>query len=267
MRCPAVGAHWAAAQARKSDKPINIEFLLIVSLLLRMGDTSVILEATGKHTGTILFLHGLGDVGESWADALSDLRQLLPHVRIICPTAPQSRVTINGGARMTSWHDIRSLQAIDDEGKEQFSGVEESVAIVKAIIESEIQAGIPANRIVLGGFSQGAALSVRTGFTLDVTLAGVVCLSGYLVQKSVTLAALNDASKATPLFVGHGTADAVVAFDAGKRVHAALSEAGVTAELHVYERMGHSSSQREMQDLAEFFASVLPRIGEKSELK
>lgn len=232
-----------------------------------MGDTSVILEATGKHTGTILFLHGLGDVGESWADALSDLRQLLPHVRIICPTAPQSRVTINGGARMTSWHDIRSLQAIDDEGKEQFSGVEESVAIVKAIIESEIQAGIPANRIVLGGFSQGAALSVRTGFTLDVTLAGVVCLSGYLVQKSVTLAALNDASKATPLFVGHGTADAVVAFDAGKRVHAALSEAGVTAELHVYERMGHSSSQREMQDLAEFFASVLPPIGEKSELK
>jgi predicted esterase len=223
---------------------------------------SIVLPARSTHTATIVFLHGLGDVGESWADALKDMQIALPHVKIICPTAPEQAVTINRGALMTSWHDIKSLAQIDDEGTAQFAGIEASVAIVQSILDSEIRGGIPANRIVLGGFSQGAALTVRTAFAGSVRLAGAVALSGYLVQKTQLLASLaleaNEEARKTPLFIGHGTADAVVSFEAGRRLHHALSDAGVKAELHTYERMGHSSSAKEMRDLLEFFESVLP---------
>jgi predicted esterase len=75
-----------------------------------------VLPARSTHTATIVFLHGLGDDGESWADALKDMQIALPHVKIICPPAPEQAVTINRGALMTSWHDIKSLAQIDDEG-------------------------------------------------------------------------------------------------------------------------------------------------------
>jgi predicted esterase len=220
---------------------------------------SIVLPAKASHTATLVFLHGLGDVGESWADVLKDFQVALPHVKIICPTGPTQPVSINSGHRMTSWHDIKSLQQIDDEGKEQFSGIEESVAIVQSIVDSEISSGIAPDKIVVGGFSQGAALTVRTVFSGTRKLAGAVALSGYLVQKTHLLDTLkaNEETRKTPLFVGHGTADAVVAFEAGRRLHAALADAGVRAELHTYERMGHSSSERELREVFEFVSNVL----------
>jgi predicted esterase len=231
-------------------------------------EVSVVLPPhSGVHKSTVIFLHGLGDEGSSWAAALADMRHALPDTKFICPTAPVSPVTINGGHRMTSWHDIRNLNAIDDEGKEQFAGVEQSVDIVQRILESELAScpDVPARRIVLGGFSQGAAMSIRTGFTIAHRLAGIVAMSGYLVQKSHLLSHLAAKAKETPALVLHGKQDRVVAFEAGQRLHATLVEAGIEAQMHAYPRMGHSTCVQEMEDLLKFLKEKLYQEEEKEE--
>ena len=51
-------------------------------------------------------------------------------------------------------------------------GLPESKAIIESLIAAAVKDGIPASRIVLAGFSQGAALSVFTGFQYKERLAG-----------------------------------------------------------------------------------------------
>lgn len=50
-----------------------------------------------------------------------------------------------------------------------------------------MSAGIPHSRIVLGGFSQGGAMSYFTGYQLKTALAGVLVLSGYIPKMQVRL--------------------------------------------------------------------------------
>jgi len=85
------------------------------------------------------------------------------------------KVSMNGGMRMPSWYDIVGLDERSAESctgdrvlkfvtkSIQFSyyntynilGIEDSVALVRELIDTEISAGLPPNRIVLAGFSQG----------------------------------------------------------------------------------------------------------------
>ena len=69
----------------------------------------VVLAPSGKHTATIIFLHGLGDTGETWASFIKN--GVRPsHVKIICPTANKIPVTINSGQYMNSCFDVFPLQ-------------------------------------------------------------------------------------------------------------------------------------------------------------
>ena len=56
----------------------------------------------------------------------------------------------------------------------------DSAYLINQVITSEIDAGIDADRIVLGGFSQGGTMSLMSGLTGERKLAGVVVLSGWL---------------------------------------------------------------------------------------
>uniref|UniRef100_A0A8C0L6S0 palmitoyl-protein hydrolase n=1 Tax=Canis lupus dingo TaxID=286419 RepID=A0A8C0L6S0_CANLU len=144
-----------------------------------------------RETAAVIFLHGLGDTGHSWADALSTIR--LPHVKYICPHAPRIPVTLNMKMVMPSWFDLMGLSP---DAPEDEAGIKKAAENIKALIEHEMKNGIPANRIVLGGFSQGGALSLYTALTCPHPLAGIVALSCWLPlhrafpQVSVSMAPL-----------------------------------------------------------------------------
>lgn len=92
-------------------------------------------------------------------------------------------------------------------------GILRSRAALMKFITEETDAGIPSNRIVLGGFSQGGAMALFTGITTQHKLAGVFGLSSYLVlgDKVKTFAEESKGvNKDTPFFMGHGDADEVV---------------------------------------------------------
>ena len=132
----------------------------------------VVVAPAGKHTASLIFLHGLGDTGHGWASTIASIRP--PHVKVICPTASKMPVTLNSGFSMPSWFDLLSL---DPAGKEDEAGIKAARDVVEFLIEEEVKAGLPSERIMIGGFSQGGALSLYTALQSSHRLAGVAALS------------------------------------------------------------------------------------------
>lgn len=221
---------------------------------------AVVAAMLAQATACLIHMHGLGDAGSSWAPAFGQLQKAVPGLKVVCPNAPNAPVTLNGGMRMPSWHDIRSL---GDMKESDLVGLDASVAMVRGVIEAEIAAGVPPERIIVSGFSQGAALAVATGYSFNRTLGGVVALSGYMPREDFAGSHLHDANRATPALVCHGTADMVVRFALGQDVHRQLAAAGVPATFKQYAGMGHSSSPQEIRDIAEF---VIARLAARDEL-
>uniref|UniRef100_A0A3Q3EDA9 palmitoyl-protein hydrolase n=1 Tax=Labrus bergylta TaxID=56723 RepID=A0A3Q3EDA9_9LABR len=136
---------------------------------------AVTVSAKEKETAVVIFLHGLGDTGHGWAETLMEIQP--SHVKFICPHAPSIPVTLNMKAMMPAWFDLMGLKPDIPEDE---SGIKRAADNIKAIIEHEAKNGIPPHRIILGGFSQGGALSLYTALTCQHQLAGVVALSCWL---------------------------------------------------------------------------------------
>lgn len=111
------------------------------------------------HTNPIIICSGLGDTAAGWYPLARSLaaKPAFSHIRFVLPTAPSHPVTLNGGMPMPSWFDIKSLTPGGPEPEDE-KGLLASVATIQGLIGKETDAGIPANRIVVGGFSQGVYL-------------------------------------------------------------------------------------------------------------
>jgi predicted esterase len=97
------------------------------------------------------------------------------------------------------------------------------------LIKEEMNKGIKASRIILGGFSQGGAMSVFTGLTSTEKLGGVFGLSCYLLLSDRIKNYMPEewANKKTPFFLAHGTSDEVVPFKFGKISSEMLEKLGL----------------------------------------
>ncbi len=203
---------------------------------------------------TVIILHGLGADGTDFlpfADAM-DLSSVGP-VRFLFPRAPERPVTANGGHRMRAWYDII---AFGGDPREDEAGLRETFAQIHALIDAEVARGMPASRIVLGGFSQGCAIALGAGLRCSQPLAGLFGLSGYLPMASTTAAERHAANAATPVFIAHGTRDPVVSLARGQEARKAVAELGNPVQWHDYP-MEHSVCMEEVQDVQRFLNRVL----------
>src|SRR3546814_5640995 len=125
---------------------------------------------------------------------------------------------------MRAWYDIREA---DLANRADEAGVAESVEQVEALIEREIERGVPVSRNFLAGFSQGGAVILAAGLRRSEPLAGLIALSTYVPAAPKAAAALADGAHAQPVFMGHGTQDPVVPFRAGEQSPALLREFGL----------------------------------------
>lgn len=234
----------------------------------------LLFPATARHTATVIFVHGLGDTGHGWAGAVENWRrrQRLDEVKFILPHAPSIPITCNMGMKMPGWYDIHSIDGNVESIRrnEDEAGIVLSQAYFHELIQKEIDAGIPADRIVVGGFSQGGAVSLFSGLTSKVKLAGIVALSSYLLLslKFAELVPKPEANKETPIFMGHGDSDQVVDTELGKKSYELLKGLGYNPTLKIYKDMGHSACLEELDDVEAFLRQQLPALGTegKSEL-
>ncbi|EFX02214.1 acyl-protein thioesterase 1 [Grosmannia clavigera kw1407] len=234
----------------------------------------LVFPATARHTATVIFAHGLGDSGHGWAAAVENWRrrQRLEEVKFVLPHAPNIPITVNGGMRMPGWYDIVSFDSPGTSlrDNEDEAGLVASRAYFHQLVQQEIDAGVPAERIVLGGFSQGGAMAIFAGITNPRRLAGIVAMSTYLVlsQKieSKYLPSPN-ANAYTPVLWCHGTADPVLPYKMGELSRDALRRMGYPVEWKSYPGMAHSALPEELDDVESFLFQVLPpQAGGKQEL-
>lgn len=127
----------------------------------------------------LIFLHGRGDTAAGWAPAFP-LRGSPPLTAIVLPTAPAMPITHVGGAVMPAWFDARPAASIPDARTARASGLAAAVARLSGMVAAAVAAGVPADRIVVGGFSQGAAVAAELLAAGTWRLGGGVLVGGWL---------------------------------------------------------------------------------------
>ncbi|GAP90238.2 putative acyl-protein thioesterase 1 [Rosellinia necatrix] len=230
-------------------------------------------SASAKHTATVIFLHGLGDTGFGWASAVEGWIRgnKLDEVKWVLPHAPRLPITAAGGMPMPGWFDIASLNGgIDDiRSNQDEPGLLRTRDYVNSLIQAEIDAGIPSNRIILGGFSQGGAMALLSGLTAKVKLGGIVGLSCWLPldTKFPSLVQASDLNHETPIYMAHGSIDPVVPTAFGQMSYEALKKQNFAAKMKLFTGMPHSACQEELDEVEAFIHShVPPQEDKKTEL-
>jgi phospholipase/carboxylesterase len=214
----------------------------------------IVLEPATTADAAVIWLHGLGADGNDFVPIVDELR-LPPSmaVRFIFPHARPRPVTINNGFVMRAWYDIKGIsrEAFEDE-----EGIRESERVVRELIASEVGRGIPENRIVIAGFSQGGAIALQSALRHPQTLAGVMALSTYLPLRASLAKEGSVANRSTPILMCHGTQDGVVPLSLGEASRDVLKGLGYNVDWRTYP-MQHSVCVEEVNDMSRWLQSQL----------
>lgn len=214
----------------------------------------VVVETSSSIDSAVIWLHGLGSDGYDFQPIVKSLS--LPEslgVRFIFPHAPIRPVTINGSMEMRAWYDILEMTI---ERKVDSKNIAESCAQVEAIINAQIEAGIPSKRIVLAGFSQGGVIAYKLGLTTQSKLAGIMALSTYLVESDTLTDAAENVNGSTPILIHHGSEDPVVPLQLGTSAREVLLNKSYLVEFESYE-MPHSVCPEQVVDISKWLQKVL----------
>ncbi|XP_032901156.1 acyl-protein thioesterase 2-like [Amblyraja radiata] len=227
------------------------------NMSLPLLDGAATVFGTQRETAVVIFLHGLGDSGHALAESMASIR--LPYVKYICPHAPKMPVQLKFFTSMPSWFDLTGLNPDDTEDE---AGIKKAADCIKAIIEHEIKNGIPSHRIILGGFSQGGALSLYTALTCHHKLGGVVALSCWLpLHKSFPQAAGRNVNKDISILQCHGEMDPVVKLRFGVMTsHKLKTIINPTNIKFITYLMQHCTCKEEMAAVSNFIAEQLPPV-------
>ena len=155
------------------------------------------------------------------------------------------------------------------EEEEDFDETDEDEILASAeylctLIDAEISRGVKPERIIIGGFSQGCAISLVTGLSSrwQGKVGGLVGLSGYMPKgRKINVGSRGfEKGKGMKVFLAHGTKDMLVPVrvfrDAKRRIEGTVGEGEV--EAHVYEGLGHTTSGEEFRDMCVFLEKMIP---------
>ena len=196
--------------------------------------------------GSIIWMHGLG--ADCW-DFVSIVKELaLPDdlpLRFIFPQAPTRPITINNGQVMPGWYDISMAEL---HRKPDEAGVRQSQAAIEQLIAREIERGIPADKIILAGFSQGGAIALQTGLRCREALGGIMALSTYLTLDDSLAAEATIANANIPILMAHGTQDPLIPLSLAVASRTKMEARGYKVEWREYP-MPHSLCMEEVEDI------------------
>lgn len=211
----------------------------------------IVTNNSSKINASVIWLHGLGADGHDFEPIVHELK--LPNLRFILPHAPVMAITRNSGYIMPAWYDIYGLTPIS---KEDEAGIQASENYINTLIQLEIDKGIPADKIVIAGFSQGGAMALHTSLRYPKKLAGVLALSTYLPLKSKLVNEASLSNKNLPIFMAHGIFDDVITLDTAKTSLNTLQSCQYLVNWHEY-NMAHSLCAQEIIDIRDFLQRVL----------
>jgi len=177
-----------------------------------------------------VFLHGYGAPGDDLIGLADGLQAA--GAELFFPEAP-----LDVGFGRAWWPiDFAARERARALGKDRAREVPEGLAAARAAL-SETLDGIgrqlPEHRLVLGGFSQGAMLTMDLVLRDPRPLAGIVLLSGTILAEAEWRERL-PSRRGLPVFQSHGEADDILPYASAERLHALLVEAGLEATFHPF---------------------------------
>lgn len=208
-----------------------------------------IIVGSEQAQAAVIWLHGLGADGYDFVSIVPQLH--LPQemaVRFIFPHAPLRPVTLNQGAIMRAWYDILQINARTEEDS---SGIRAAERWMHELIKEQMEFGIPSQKIILAGFSQGGAVALYTGLRFDQPLGGILALSTYLPLPHILGQEKHPENQTIPIWMAHGTQDDVIPISIAKTALLHLKQQGYTPEWNAFE-MGHHTCPAEVTQIGEW---------------
>jgi len=232
----------------------------IDALSTEVADALAELDDGVSPCSAIIWMHGLGDTEKNWRSTMSDsvLALLDPDCGpclLVTPLAPVAPVKCNKGRRMTCWFDMAKLPLGANNNLPDFGcsleDAERSARRIHQLIDEVGEAGVPSDKVAVGGFSQGGAMALFSSLQYPSRLACCVVLSGILLGSDQLTRLIHPENKELDVLWCHGMEDALLK----PSLQDAGCEALEAAGLHVSKRMyqvGHKAHDGELEETAEF---------------
>lgn len=200
----------------------------------------------------VVLLHGFGSRPEDIV-SLADRTDLPPGTRLSFPYAPERTQPPNGPPdRFMWWRFTTALRSLPRTPQPGLARARDRV--LAFLDQQEERLGITSDRIVLGGFSQGAMVALDVALHDDRPLAGLLLLSGTPVDEA-ELAPLVASRRGLRVYVSHGTADDVLPYESATHLVDLLREGGVDVRLRSFDG-GHVVPPIVGTDVASFLTEV-----------
>jgi len=227
------------------------------------------------HGAAFIFVHGLGDNAEGLENVAEQFQNndKLPYMNWVIPNAMEDR-----DAMQSAWYSPTAFSPFASsrpelEEEEDEAGMRKTVEYIESLIDACVNKGIPPNRIVLGGFSQGAAMSLLTDLTSKKyagRLAGIAGLMGYLPladgYRLQDWRAHNDLPPThgeVSVFLARGKKDMLIPKRIWSLTLKKLEDLGLNSsamEVHEYEGVGHGLTGTVLRDLCGWMERVIPKL-------
>jgi phospholipase/carboxylesterase len=223
-----------------------------------------IVRNTSESEGmTFVLLHGFGAPGDDLA-GLAGMIPTPPGTTLVFPEALHDLADLAGpmyrGARAWWMIDFAKLEAaiitgaMRDLPNEIPEGLDDARAAVIAFLDAlEKEEGISLDRLVLGGFSQGAMLALDVALHSSRELSGLVLLSGSYIAEREWKPRMS-ARKGTAVFQSHGATDPILPFALAEQLRDELVTAGLDVEFRRFSG-GHGIPPNVMNELGLWLSS------------
>ena len=186
----------------------------------------------------LILLHGYGS---NEKDLFSFAEHIDERLLVICPRAPKDL-----GPNKYKWYSLSpSKSELRYNGAEVLQTSKDIMTFVDEVISNY---KVDPKRVYIGGFSQGAILTLGTGLLNSEKIAGVVCLSGHLYGEFAEQIPLTQGLNGLSIFISHGRQDKVLAFSKMDRDAAYLKNKGIDVTARFYDS-AHNISQENFRDM------------------
>ena len=195
----------------------------------------------------VIWLHGLGADSSDFKDIVGKLNLL--DIEFILPNAPFRPITVNQGLSMRGWYDIKGTHKSIDFNYQDDPGLISSMRRIEEIIAERMKELDKSTKIIIVGFSQGAALALFIGLSSEIKFSGIISLSGY--QPITTISDVT--KKNTPILAMHGMHDDIIGIDIAK-----LSFKDNSPEYFNFKtyEMGHEVIDSQLLDIQQFLLGI-----------
>jgi predicted esterase len=201
------------------------------------------LQAAGKPLdeaqAVMILIHGRGASAASILRLAEELYH--PGFAYLAPQAPDR-----------SWYPLPFLAPLE----QNEPALSAALDTVGAVLDQVIDAGIPAENVILAGFSQGACLSAEFLARRAQRLGGLIVFSGGLIGPPGTPRDYTGSLAGTPVLIGCGDTDPHIPGERVDETAAVLTALGGVVDKHIYPGMGHMINADEIEQARSIVEAV-----------